>query len=101
MEREQPCRIEATQGRLIYRTERKPLLHKRPKVFSHPETRGETTVGALKKQAYEPEPRFNQAKRELPPADYDDEVTDAQLEAARKKVGNEFDDWVIVDGPAW
>ncbi len=44
---------------------------------------------------------MSKSKRDIPPADYSDEVTDEQLEAARQKIGNEFDDWVMVDSPAW
>lgn len=60
-------------------------------------------MSALKKRVYEREEHFAYRKptREIPPADYSDEVTNEQIEAARKKVGNEFEDWITVDGPAW
>ena len=40
---------------------------------------------------------------EIAPADYSDEVTDADFEALRKIVQAEFDDeeLELVDGPAW
>lgn len=58
-------------------------------------------MGAVKQRAYEHENRYAKPKREVPPADYSDEVTDEQLDAARKHIGDTFDGWDIVDGPAW
>lgn len=59
-------------------------------------------MGALRKRTEDHyRMDFRKPTREIPPADYSDEVTDEQLEAARKEVGNMFDDWTVVDGPAW
>ncbi len=69
-------------------------------MFSHPDERGET-MSALKKRAPEHDHQFGQPTRQIPPADYTDEVTEEQLKAVRDKIGGEFDEWEVVDGPAW
>lgn len=58
-------------------------------------------MGALRKNSDEHRFEFRKPTREIPPADYSDEVTDEQLDAARKEVGDMFDEWIVVDGPAW
>lgn len=60
-------------------------------------------MGAVRSRDFDRENTFNFRKptREVPPADYADEVTEAQLQAARKLIGDEFENWEIVDGPAW
>lgn len=58
-------------------------------------------MGAVKKTAIQRDVQLKQPVREIPPADYSDEVTQEQIEAGRKQIGDQFKDWPIVDGPAW
>ena len=58
-------------------------------------------MGAFKKPVIQYDMRSTQPKRELPPADYSDEVTTEQLDAARKEMGDPFEEWAVVGGPAW
>lgn len=85
----------------IYEGERNPLLKKTINMFTPPADRGEAIMGALRKHADEHRFELRKPTREVPPAEYSDEVTDEQLEAARKKMAKEFEDWIVVDGPAW
>lgn len=71
-------------------------------MLCHPDVRGDTTMVAAKKREYERDiALYRKPTRDIPPADYSDEVSDEQLEAARKLIGNEFEGWQVVDGPAW
>lgn len=58
-------------------------------------------MGALKFQ----ETKIATTRKSTLPAqpDYSDEITQEQIEAARKQVSQLLDDdeWIIVDGPAW
>lgn len=97
------CRIVATMQGFYIPNRKKSLARSEKYVVMSSRRRGETTMGALRQRAFEREQTFafRNPTREIPPAEYSDEVTEAQLEAARKVVGTEFEDWDIVDGPAW
>ena len=60
-------------------------------------------MAILKRNSTDSDSWRNQLRRDIPPADYDEEITDEQLEALRKAVAQcvESEEWEIVDGPAW
>ena len=49
-----------------------------------------------------PDPQASKPTYPLPePADYSDEVSDADLDALKNVVGQDDDEMDLVDGPAW
>lgn len=73
-------------------------------MFTQPAERGEAIMGALRKYQTEHSSVALERSTKIPTQpDYDDEVTDEQLEALRRQVkpAIDADEWEIVDGPAW
>lgn len=60
-------------------------------------------MSALKKRNHDDIVELKRHNRPITQPDYDDEVTEEQLEELRKQVAPIIDseEWELVDGPAW
>lgn len=60
-------------------------------------------MGALRKRETGYEPADIKHRRPPTQPDYNDEITDEQMDALRKQVAPaiEAEEWELVDGPAW
>jgi len=82
---------------------KKSLARLKSAMFTAPALRGEAIMGALKIREAQFEPVERKSMHDPAQPDYNDEVTNDQLEAIQARVAQELDsdEWEIVDGPAW
>lgn len=96
------CRIAVIKRCDLYTNPKEYLAKVRMYVFLDPD-QGRTNMGAMKRPAVQRDGGPKKPLRQIPPADYGDEVTDEQLDTLRKHASPAFEgeEWDVVDGPAW
>lgn len=89
-------------ARIYIPNRKKTLANRMPNGLTYAlKGKGEDDMSAMRKRAHEHEFQSRTAVREIPPADYSDEVTAEQIETAKRILEDDFKDWKVVDGPAW